>query len=211
MAGAVPTDTVEEALRAAYLRWIAREDFSPASAQAFADEAARIIQRLGPEAAMAGVRMGEALGMPAPYPIELDVSTAEFTTAVEKAVIKAGLAAGVAPSDVALGLLRADIDRAFYEVIRTARTEIVRAYWQEQWEMIDASGVGSMFELVWSCSPGGRTCRTCVSHDGEVVTDPTVRDHPNGRCTLVPRKLPGGWGPSLNVDYDMDPIMIGDG
>ena len=40
--------------------------------------------------------------------------------------------------------------------------------------------------MVWEAEFGPRTCEWCLARDGLVVEDPNIRDHPNGRCTLVP-------------------------
>jgi hypothetical protein len=66
--------------------------------------------------------------------------------------------------------------------------------------------------MVWSAENGHRTCQYCLSRDGLVVEDANIRDHPQGRCTLVPTlrsqvKYKGTLEPDGSVT--MDPRWAG--
>lgn len=178
----VPTARLERKLRAQYLRWVkslpaSRDPY--ASLQEFLRAAQALIQRAGGEVAFEGTEAG----FPAPQDIPLDSSWAHVVDAFKEAVLRGGWTAGIHSREIARSLRDAGIDQVYHKLERFARTETVRAHWQRQWA--DAEGLDDIV-MVWGSENSGRTCAWCKAKDGLVVKDKSIRDHPNGRCTLVP-------------------------
>lgn len=78
-------------------------------------------------------------------------------------------------------MLLAGLDKSFHKLVRLARTETVSAYWKNSWDSVADLPV----VMLWSAEHGPRTCSWCLDREGLVVADQNIRDHPNGRCTLV--------------------------
>ena len=178
----VSTARLERKLRALYLRWVRSLPGSTdpaASLQQFLRQARGIIMRYGGVVAFGGTRAG----FPEPVAMPLDASWAHVVDALKEAVLRGGWAVGAHAREIARRLRDAGIDQAYHKLERFARTETVRAHWQRQWA--DAEGLDDIV-MVWGAERGSRTCPWCLAKDGLVVKDKTVRDHPNGRCTLVP-------------------------
>ena len=195
MSGA-STARLERKLRALYLRWVRSLPGSadPAvSLQGFLKQAWSTILRYGGVTAFGGT----AAGFPEPTDMPLDATWKHVVDAFTEAVLRGGWAVGVHSREIARRLRDAGIDRAYHKLERFARTETVWAHWQRQWA--DAEGLDDIV-MVWGAERGPRTCPWCLAKDGLVVKDKTIRDHPNGRCTLIPtlkNKVPlRGKGPN---------------
>ena len=183
----VPTGRVERELRAYFRKWL--QGLSPAQLQdsaaidlALADFSAgyqEVMEKWGGQAARQGFRAG----FPAPTALPLSGAVpGHVMTGMQQAMLRAGIASGTGARTLARDMLRAGVTGEFYKVERLARTEVVRAYWGNA--RAQARELGMV--LVWSSEDGPRTCPSCKAKDGLVVDDPTVYDHPNGRCTLIP-------------------------
>lgn len=211
----VPTGKMERELRSYYLRWLANVGHtldsmsSDALNQAMAEFEAgyrQIVEKWGGQAARQGFRAG----FPAPKPLPLSVTPGFILSKMQEAAISASIASGLNARTIARGMLRAGMDKEFYKLERLARTEVVRAYWGNA--RAQAKELGMV--LVWSSEDGPRTCDSCRAKDGLVVNDPTVFDHPNGRCTLIPtlpqllddkvRELP----PEPHTELEPDPVRL---
>lgn len=182
----VPTERMEDALRAYYARWaeqlIDAATDDPESLillfEVFKEHSQEIIQQYGGKAARAGV----AAGFPAPKELELSPHADTVYNDIALAIIRAGLFTGVNAKETAAALFRAELDPKFSNLERLARTETVSAYWKNQWD--EAEDLDLV--MVWSPEHGSRTCDVCIGREGLVVEDQNIRDHPNGRCTLLP-------------------------
>lgn len=178
----VSTARLERKLRALYLRWVRSLLGSAdpaASLQGFLKQAWGTILRYGGVTAFGGT----AAGFPEPTDMPLDAVWGHVVDAFTEAVLRGGWAVGVHSREIARRLRDAGIDQAYHKLERFARTETVRAHWQRQWA--DADGLDDIV-MVWGAERGPRTCPWCLAKDGLVVQDKTIRDHPNGRCTLIP-------------------------
>ncbi len=179
----VPTGRMERELRKLFLRWLAglpqQQDLT-AYIALFEQQSRELIARLGGHVASLG-----ALGdFPAPKYLELSPVAGVIYNEMEQAAVQAGLMAGLASTDTARQILNAGVGKGFNRLMRLARTETTNAYWQNTWNSVaDLPAI----VLVWSSESGPRTCEWCLSRDGLVVDDPSIRDHPNGRCTLAPK------------------------
>lgn len=97
-----------------------------------------------------------------------------------------GLALGQGPAAVAR-LIRKDMGMALWEALRLARTETLRAYrasssatYRENSDVVEG--------WVWLSARNTRTCACCWAMDGTFhELDEELDDHPNGRCTKVPK------------------------
>ncbi|QKY80305.1 MuF-like minor capsid protein [Microbacterium phage Mercedes] len=179
----VPTGRMERELRKLYLQWLmglpAAQDL-PAYIALFEQQSRELIGRMGGRVASLG-----ALGdFPASKYLELSPVAGVIYNGMEQAAIQAGLIAGLGSVDVAKQMFRLGLDKSFNRLRRLARTETTNAYWKNTWD--STAGLPGII-LVWSSETGPRTCDWCRSRDGLVVEDPNIRDHPNGRCTLVPK------------------------
>lgn len=180
--GTVPTGRMERELRALYLRWLAgvpnAQDLT-AYVALFESQSRELIARLGGRAAS----LGALADFPAARYLELSPVAGVVYNQMEQAAIQAGLMAGLATRDTARQLLMMGLDKGFNRLKRLARTETTNAYWQNTWQStVNLPNI----VLVWSSETSPRTCQWCRERDGLVVDDPNIRDHPNGRCTLVP-------------------------
>lgn len=178
----VSTARLERELRALYLRWVRSLPGSAdpaASLHGFLKQAWGTILRYGGVTAFGGT----SAGFPEPTDMPLDAVWGHVVDAFKEAVLRGGWAVGMHSKEIARRLRDAGIDQAYHKLERFARTETVRAHWQRQWA--DAEGLDDIV-MVWGAERGPRTCPWCLAKDGLVVQDKTIRDHPNGRCTLVP-------------------------
>lgn len=184
--GTVPTDRMEDELRAYYLSWaeyiglMANDDPDTLMSrfEIFKETSQEIIQQRGGKAARAGV----AAGFPAPKELELSKHADTVYNEMALAIIRAGLYTGVNARETAAAMFRAELDPKFSNLERLARTETVSAYWKNQWD--EAEDLDLV--MVWSPEHGSRTCDVCIGREGLVVANKNIRDHPNGRCTLLP-------------------------
>lgn len=187
----VPTGKMERELRAYYLQWVkgldAHSNDLPGYIAQFGRRANQLINQHGGNVA----RLAMDAGFPAPKPLPLSFNPEHAIAEMQQAAIAAGIAVGQGAKAQASAMLKAGMDSAYYRLERRARTETVSAYWANQWKQVEGLGM----EMQWSSEGGARTCAFCKAKDGLVVTDPTLRDHPNGRCTLQPMfpKDPSDW------------------
>lgn len=185
--GTVPTTKLESLIRAYYLRWVAgipkHEDNLDAYIDDFGTKVTEIIKRQG----RGVVRASESAHFPAPKPLPLSFDPAKAVAEMKQAAIRSGIATGQHPREMARAMLNAGFDGAYYKLERQARTEVTSAYWAHQWKQVkDMPDI----QMRWSVETGPRTCKWCWSKDGLIVDDDTLRDHPNGRCTLEPVLTP---------------------
>ena len=120
--------------------------------------------------------------------LELSPSLRGAYSDIEEALVKGGIAAGVGARDVADAIQASGVNKAYHKLERFARTEMVSAYWKKTWDEAEGTGLS----LLWQAEEGPRCCTYCKAKEGLVVTDKNLRDHPNGRCTLVPVDLDDG-------------------
>lgn len=181
----VPTGQMERELRAAYLRWLTTLDADMTAAEArkavgvFEATSRGIITKLGGQAAS----LGALAGFPVPKVLELSPVAGVVYDEMKQAAVKASIIAGLNSTDAARQMFNAGLDSSFKRLNRLARTETVSAYWKNTWD-----SVAEMDELVliWGSEIGPKTCDYCLERDGLVVEDDSIRDHPQGRCTLKP-------------------------
>lgn len=173
---------MERELRRLYMQWISRLPQHRGDLEAYTDKFRRdslaLIERMGGRVA----RLGALADFPAPRELDLSPHVGTIYDDLKQAAIKAGITTGLNPTDVARALMRAGVDSSFNRLNRLARTETVSAYWKNQWD----SAEGLDLVMLWGSESGPRTCDYCTERDGLVVEDPNIRDHPNGRCTLLP-------------------------
>lgn len=181
--GTVPTGKLERELRALYLRWLANLSYEadnlPHHIDMFRQDSEWLIRKLGGQTAS----LGALADFPVPKLLELSPRAGVIYDEMKQAAIQAGIAAGLQASDVARQMVNAGLDKSFRKLNRLARTETVSAYWKNQWDSV--AGLPAIV-MVWGSEESKRTCDYCLSRDGLVVEDPNIRDHPNGRCTLIP-------------------------
>lgn len=179
----VPTGRLERELRKLYLRWVSglprHEHDMSAYIRKFQQDSERLIQRTGGDIARLGSYLAD---FPAPKELALDPVVGHVYDQMQQAAVQASIMTGLNSREAARAMLRAGLDKSYRRLERVARTETVRAYWKNQWD--STAGLGLV--MVWSAESGPRTCDYCLSRDGLVVEDPNIRDHPNGRCTLLP-------------------------
>lgn len=178
----VPTNLLERDLRKLYLQWLAglprHQDDLATYISLFESQSKALIIRLGGQTAS----LGALAGFPVPKTLELSPAFGVVYDEMKQAAIKGGIAAGLNATDVARQIVNAGLDQGFNKINRLARTETVSAYWKNTWTSTADTGL----VLVWGAENGARTCDYCLVRDGLVVEDPDIRDHPNGRCTLIP-------------------------
>lgn len=178
----VPTGRMERELRSLYLRWLAglaaQQDI-PAYIALFEQQSRELIARLGGHAAS----LGALADFPTAKYLDLSPVAGVIYNSMEQAAIQASLMAGLNSQEVARQMLRAGMDVGFNRLRRLARTEVTNAYWKNTW---DSTEQLPDIVLLWGSEESARTCAWCRDRDGLVVDDPNIRDHPNGRCTLVP-------------------------
>lgn len=179
----IPTGRVERLLRALYLRWVRGLRYDSSDLQDklawFEREAFALIEREGGRVAM----LGALADFPAAKSLDLSLFAGKVYDEMQLAAIKAGIVAGLSAKDVAQQMFAAGLGQSYRSLERIARTETVRAYWNNAW-----SSIADLPDLVmlWGSEDGPRTCAWCRERDGLVIDGPDVRDHPNGRCTPVP-------------------------
>lgn len=181
----VPTGTMERELRAAYLRWL-RGLPDAADIEVYLKQwqrqAETIIKVYGGQAAS----LGALAGFPVPRTLSLPTDVVEHIfDDMKKAAVSASITAGLNARDVARAMLNAGMDTGYSQLERLARTETVNQYWTNQWD----SARGLDLVMLWSSEESDRTCDWCLERDGLVVWDESIRDHPNGRCTLKPTAI----------------------
>lgn len=180
--GTVPTGKMERELRKLYLRWLSNiqdhEDDLPAYIKEFQEASLELIESMGGEVA----RLGAYGDFPAPKLLDLSPHVGTIYSDMELAAIRAGIAMGQNATTTAQAIYKAGISKSFNRLNRLARTETVSAYWKNQWDSTEGLGL----VMLWSVERSNRTCDICHSYDGLVVADQSIRDHPNGRCTLIP-------------------------
>lgn len=179
----VPTGRMERELRKLYLRWLAglsaQQDVT-AYIALFEQQSRELIARLGGHAAS----LGALADFPVAKYLDLSPVAGVVYNQMEQAAIQAGLMAGLASTDTARQMLLTGLGKGFNRLKRLARTETTNAYWQNTW--VSTAHLPDIV-LLWSSETSPRTCAWCRDRDGLVVDDPNIRDHPNGRCTLVPK------------------------
>lgn len=177
----VPTGKMERELRKLYLQWASRmptvEYEMSKYLREFADQSVDLIERMGGEIA----RLGVSAGFPAPKRLDLAEWPSRIYSELETASIQASIMTGLNARDAARAMYLAGVEQAHWRLQRLARTETVNAYWKNQ--RAEAADLGLV--LLWSMEDGPRTCEWCRERDGLVAED-GCRDHPNGRCTLLP-------------------------
>lgn len=177
----VPTGRMELELRRLYFRWLhslGDDTNMDKAVDRFEKQSIALIDRLGGQAAS----LGALAGFPVPKRLDLSPHVGTIYSDMKQAAIQAGIQAGLNASTVARAMFRNGMDKSYHRLNRLARTETVSAYWKNSWDSIE----GLDLVMVWSSETGPRTCDYCLSRDGLVVEDRNVRDHPNGRCTLLP-------------------------
>lgn len=202
--GTVPTGQMERELRKLYLQWLAGVSVDSSDVaekiSTFQARSQALIEKMGGRIASLG-----ALGdFPAPKLLELSPYVGKVYDEMQQAAIRAGISIGLQSTDIARQMFNAGMDKSFRRLNRLARTETVSAYWKNQW---DSTADLPLIVMVWGSESGPRTCDYCLSRDGLVVDDPNIRDHPNGRCTLIPTlrsqvKYKGTLQPDGSVDQD---------
>lgn len=177
----VPTGRMERELRKQYLTWVktlAPTDNLVQRIDQYQRDSLALMNKMGGQVAS----LGALADFPAPKLLDLDPVAGVVYSDMKQAAIQAGIATGLNARTTARAMLNAGMDKSYRRLERLARTETVRAYWKNTWD--SAAGLGLV--MVWSSEKGPRTCHYCDSRDGLVVEDPSIRDHPNGRCTLLP-------------------------
>lgn len=204
--GTVPTGKLERELRKHYLQWLGSlpADLADVAIAAkindFAASSKALIEKMGGRIASLG-----ALGdFPAPKLLEMSPYIGKVYDQMQQAAIQAGIMTGLQSKDIARQMFNAGMDKSYRRLERLARTETVSAYWKNQW---DSTADLPMLVMVWGSERGPRTCDYCLSRNGLVVEDSSIRDHPNGRCTLIPTlrsqvKYIGTLQPDGTVDMD---------
>lgn len=178
----IPTGRMERELRALYLRWLnglpADGDMTE-HIDAFQRSSTALIQRMGGQIAS----LGALVGFPTPKLLELSPHAGTVYDEMKQAAIQAGIQAGISSKEAARAMFNAGMDKSYRRLERLARTETTSAYWSNSWDSVaDLPAI----VMVWGSESGPRTCQYCLSRDGLVVEDRNIRDHPNGRCTLIP-------------------------
>lgn len=178
----VPTTRMETELRKLFLRWSAglpnHTGRMDQYVQRFQRESLALINTMGGQVA----RMGVSAGFPAPKELDLALTAGHIYDQMQLSVVRAQIMTGLNSRESARALMKAGVGKEFYKLERLARTETVRAYWNNQWNEGEDLGL----VMLWGSENGPRTCQWCKERDGMVVPSRQVRDHPNGRCTLVP-------------------------
>jgi hypothetical protein len=141
-----------------------------------------------------------------PVPKELDLSPHMGTiyNDMQQAAISASITAGTNSREAARAMFAAGLDKSFRKLERLARTETVSAYWKNAFD-----SVADLPDLVmvWGSENGPKTCEWCRERDGLVMDSPSLRDHPNGRCTPIPTlrsrvDYRGSISPDHQIYYD---------
>lgn len=177
----VPTGKMERELRRLYMRWVHQlprhQDDLHNYVAKFRRDSMDLIERMGGDIA----RLGILADFPAPKRLDLSLHVGTIYSDMELAAISAQIGLGLNPRQTAEALVQSGVDKSYRRLERLARTETVRAYWKNSWDSVEDLGL----VMLWSAERGPRTCDPCLERDGMVVPSREVRDHPNGRCTLV--------------------------
>jgi len=181
--GTVPTGKMERQLRAEYLRWLAdlprHQDDLTSYVGTFETRSRALIAKMGGQVAS----LGALADFPVPKTLELSPVANVVYDQMKQAAVQASIQAGMQATQAARAMFNAGLDKSFNRLNRLARTETVSAYWRNSWDSVaDLPDI----VMVWSPEYGKRTCDWCLSRDGLVVEDANIRDHPQGRCTLIP-------------------------
>jgi hypothetical protein len=181
--GQVPTGTMERELRKLYLQWVAGLPAQVDNVAPYLDDFERrsrlLIARYGGQVAS----LGALAGFPVPKVLELSPRAGVIYDDMKQAAVKAGITAGLNSREAARALFNAGVDKGYKQLERLARTETVSAYWKNTF---DSTADLDDIILIWSAEKGPKTCQWCLDQDGKIVEDESIRDHPNGRCTLAP-------------------------
>lgn len=180
--GTVPTGRMEAELRALYLRWLARlpqDGDLTNEVNIFQRTSTALIQRMGGQVAA----LGALAGFPVPKLLQLSPHAGTVYDMMKQAAIQAAIQAGISSKEAARAMFNAGMDKSYRRLERLARTETTSAYWMNQWNSVDQLPA---IIMVWGSESSKRTCDYCLERDGLVVVDRSIRDHPNGRCTLIP-------------------------
>lgn len=118
--------------------------------------------------------------------------------------LAASLAAGMNPRETAR-LLRRQFGTGLARALTISRTETLRAYREAMHRNYEAND-DVIDGWVWLAKLDTRTCAACwAMHGSEHSLDERLNDHPNGRCTAVPKLKP--WR-ALGVDIpDRRPVV----
>lgn len=182
--GRVPTGKMERELRALYLRWLAGVPTSGSKEELdryldlFETQSRKLIRAMGGQVAS----LGALADFPVPKTLALSPRAGLVYNEMKQAAISASITAGLNAKEAARAMLNAGLDKGYKHLERLARTETVSAYWKNTFDSVAETDL----ILIWSAEDGPRTCDWCLEQDGKIVEDPSIRDHPNGRCTLVP-------------------------
>jgi hypothetical protein len=206
--GTVPTGKLERELRQLYLMWLKDLDKTtdvPAYLAQFELSSRRLIAREGGRVAS----LGALVDFPTPKTLELSPKAGVIYDDMHQAAISASITAGLNSTDAARQMMHAGMNKNFNKLNRLARTETVSAYWKNQWDSVADL---PLIVMLWGSESSKKTCDYCLSRDGLVVEDGNIRDHPNGRCTLIPTlrsqvKYKGTLQPDGSVT--MDPRWTG--
>lgn len=178
----IPTGKMERELKRLYMQWVNRlphnQDNITAYVEQFKRDSIALVNRMGGDVA----RLGVVADFPAPRYLDLDLHVGTIYNDMVQAAIQAQIGTGLNPMDTVRALQKAGIDKSFSQLENVARTETVRAYWKNAWDSAEDLGL----VMVWGAEHGPRTCAYCIAKDGLVVEDKDIRDHPRGRCTLLP-------------------------
>ena len=104
--------------------------------------------------------------------------------------IRAGLAAGLNPNQVARAIIRESLDEFEGGLTRArmiARTEMLDAY-REAAMLTQLANRKHLAGWIWWAELSGRTCSSCISMHGSEhpLEEPGPLDHHQGRCGRVP-------------------------
>lgn len=183
--GTVPTGRMEREMRKYYLQWVKElpdHTSTPKALEAHVETFKASIQGLAETIGADVARLGVDPGFPAPKMLDLSPHLGTVYEEIDKATIRAAISIGLNARDTAQAIMSHTVNKEYYKVERLARTETVSAYWKNQWDEVK----GLDLVMVWSVERGPRTCEVCIAKDGLVVPEESIRDHPNGRCTLLP-------------------------
>lgn len=113
-----------------------------------------------------------------------------------------GISTGKNPNVIAVNLKR-EFGANLQNITTVCRTETLRVYRQTQLDSYK-NNKDVVDKWVWHSDKSSRTCLTCVLMHGEVFDlDQELNDHPNGRCSRVPKTKT--WA-ELFPDVDMTGI-----
>lgn len=107
-----------------------------------------------------------------------------------KHALAEGLVSGEGIRDIT-ERLRDAVRGSQYDMMRIARTEIIRAHAEGQLQAIDTMGMRTVTALVeWLATDDNRVCQICKEMDGTIMTIDEARGkipvHPNCRCAWAP-------------------------